>query len=315
MKGESEESSMDHHSYTTEEVAKRLKVSKLTVYDLIKKGELPSYRVGRQMRIDAADLEQYIKQMKTGKVQVTPVKKDEISSSNTRIISGQELTLDMLAKHIENRLPNSNILRAYQGSLTSLVKMYQGEGSVVSLHLFDGETGTYNVPYVKRILVGQPCIMINLLARNVGFYVQKGNPKNIKTWADLSQSSIRFVNREKGSGIRVLVDEQLRIQKLNKEDISGYEWGESNHLGVASQVANGKADVGVGSEKFSQIVNVDFIPIRKEQYDLVLLKNKENEELIEVMKEVLQSEEFHNELKAIGGYDISKTGQIIYETN
>ena len=191
--------------------------------------------------------------------------------------------------------------------------MYQGEGSIVSLHLFDGETGTYNIPYVKRILVGQPCIMINLLARNVGFYVQKGNPKNIKTWADLSQSSIRFINREKGSGIRVLVDEQLRIQNLNKERISGYEWEESNHLGVATQVANGKADVGVGSEKFSQIVNVDFVPIMKEQYDLVILKNKENEELIEVVKDILQSEEFHNELKAIGGYDMTKTGQIIYE--
>lgn len=92
----------------------------------------------------------------------------------------------MLAKRIENRLPSSNVLRAYQGSLTSLVKMYQGEGSIVSLHLFDGETGTYNVPYVKRILVGQPCIMINLLSRNVGFYVRKGNPKRIKAWADIS---------------------------------------------------------------------------------------------------------------------------------
>ncbi len=125
------------------------------------------------MRIDTADLEQYIKQMKTGKIQVTSVKNDDSSILNTCIISGQELTLDMLAKRIENRLLNSNVLRAYQGSLTSLVKMYQGEGSVVSLHLFDGETGTYNVPYVKRILVGQPCIIINLLARNVGFYVQK----------------------------------------------------------------------------------------------------------------------------------------------
>ncbi|MGR0331233.1 substrate-binding domain-containing protein [Bacillus cereus] len=306
---------MDHHSYTTEEVAKRLKVSKLTVYDLIKKGELPSYRVGRQMRIDAADLEQYIKQMKTGKIQGTPVKSEDSRGLDTCIISGQELTLDMLAKRIENRLPSSNVLRAYQGSLTSLVKMYQGEGSIVSLHLFDGETGTYNVPYVKRILVGQPCIMINLLSRNVGFYVRKGNPKRIKAWADISGSTIKFVNREKGSGIRVLVDEQLRIQKLNKADISGYEWEESNHLGVATQVANGKADVGVGSEKFSQIVNVDFIPIMKEQYDLVILKNKENEELIEVVKDILQSEEFHNELNAIGGYDITKTGQIVYETN
>ncbi|MDM5186654.1 helix-turn-helix transcriptional regulator [Bacillus sp. DX4.1] len=315
MKRESEESAMDHHSYTTEEVAKRLKVSKLTVYDLIKKGELPSYRVGRQMRIDAVDLEQYIKQMKTGKMQAASIKTEEKSGGNTCVISGQDLTLDILAKHIEGHLPSSNILRAYQGSLTSLIKMYQGQGSVVSLHLFDGDTREYNIPYVKRILVGQPCIVINLLARNVGFYVQKGNPKGMQTWADLSNPSIQFVNREKGSGIRVLVDEQVRIQNLAKTSIRGYDWEESNHIGVASQIANGKADVGVGAEKVAQIVNVDFIPLMTERYDLVILKIEENEQLIETVKEILQSTEFQNELRAIGGYDISKTGQIIYETN
>ncbi|MDZ5606930.1 helix-turn-helix transcriptional regulator [Bacillus pseudomycoides] len=315
MKRESEESSMDYHSYTTEEVATRLKVSKLTVYDLIKKGELPSYRVGRQMRIDAVDLEQYIKQMKTGKVQAASMKLEKKHRESSCVISGPELTLDMLAKHLEKLLPSSSMLRAYQGSLMSLIKMSQGEGSIVSLHLFDGDTGEYNIPYVKRILVGQPCIVMNLLARNVGFYVQKGNPKGIQTWADLNDSSIQFVNREKGSGIRVLVDEQVRIQNLAKANIRGYDWEESNHLGVASQIANGKADVGVGSEKVAQIVNVDFIPLMKEQYDLIILKNKENEQLIEAVKEILQSLEFQNELRAIGGYDISKTGQIIYETN
>ncbi|PFK43215.1 hypothetical protein COI93_10345 [Bacillus cereus] len=315
MEKESEESSMDHHSYTTEEVANRLKVSKLTVYDLIKKGELPSYRVGRQMRIDASDLEQYIKQMKTGKVQPASIKLEEKNRESSCVISGQELTLDVLAKHLERLLPGSSMLRAYQGSLISLIKMSQGDGSIVSLHLFDGDTREYNIPYVKRILVGQPCIVLNLLARNVGFYVQKGNPKGIQTWADLSNSSIQYVNREKGSGIRVLVDEQVRIQNLVKTTIRGYDWEESNHLGVASQIANGKADVGVGAEKVAQIVNVDFIPLMKEQYDLVVLKNKENEQLIEAVKEILQSTEFQNELRAIGGYDISKTGQIIYETN
>lgn len=315
MEKESEESSMDHHSYTTEEVANRLKVSKLTVYDLIKKGELPSYRVGRQMRIDASDLEEYIKQMKTGKVQQVSMKLEEKNRESSCVISGQELTLDVLAKHLERLLPGSSMLRAYQGSLISLIKMSQGDGSIVSLHLFDGDTREYNIPYVKRILVGQPCIVVNLLARNVGFYVQKGNPKGIQTWADLSNSSIKYVNREKGSGIRVLVDEQVRIQNLPKTTIRGYDWEESNHLGVASQIANGKADVGVGAEKVAQIVNLDFIPLMKEQYDLVILKNKENEKLIEAVKEILQSTEFQNELRAIGGYDISKTGQVIYETN
>ncbi|MGG0239384.1 substrate-binding domain-containing protein [Bacillus rhizoplanae] len=309
---------MDHHSYTTEEVAKRLKVSKLTVYDLIKKGDLPSYRVGRQMRIDASDLERYITEMKTGKIQADSSSIQVIKQTNKSdscIISGQDLSLDMLTKHLENHLKAPNILRAYQGSLTSLIQMYQGKGDIVSLHLFDGDTGEYNIPYVKRILVGQPCIVINLLSRTSGFYVQKGNPKRIKTLHDLCDASIQFVNRERGSGIRVLVDEQLRINGVSKKSIVGYDWEESNHIGVASQVANGKADVGIGAEKVAQIVNIDFVPFIQERYDLVILKTEENTALIETVKEVLQSPEFQNELRAIGGYDISKTGKIMYETN
>lgn len=309
---------MDHHSYTTEEVAKRLKVSKLTVYDLIKKGDLPSYRVGRQMRIDASDLERYITEMKTGKIQADSSSIQVINQTNKSdscIISGQDLSLDMLTKHLENHLKAPNILRAYQGSLTSLIQMYQGKGDIVSLHLFDGDTGEYNIPYVKRILVGQPCIVINLLSRTSGFYVQKGNPKRVKTLHDLCDASVQFVNRERGSGIRVLVDEQLRINGIPKKSIVGYDWEESNHIGVASQVANGKADVGIGAEKVAQIVNIDFVPLIQERYDLVILKTEENTALIETVKEVLQSPEFQNELRAIGGYDISKTGKIMYETN
>ncbi|MCP1122023.1 helix-turn-helix transcriptional regulator [Bacillus sp. 3103sda1] len=309
---------MDHHSYTTEEVAKRLKVSKLTVYDLIKKGDLPSYRVGRQMRIDASDLERYITEMKTGKIQADSSSIQVINQTNKSdscIISGQDLSLDMLTKHLENHLKAPNILRAYQGSLTSLIQMYQGKGDIVSLHLFDGDTGEYNIPFVKRILVGQPCIVINLLSRTSGFYVQKGNPKRIKTLQDLCDASVQFVNRERGSGIRVLVDEQLRINGVSKKSIVGYDWEESNHIGVASQVANGKADVGIGAEKVAQIVNIDFVPLIQERYDLVILKTEENTALIETVKEVLQSPEFQNELCAIGGYDISKTGKIMYETN
>ncbi len=309
---------MDHHSYTTEEVAKRLKVSKLTVYDLIKKGDLPSYRVGRQMRIDASDLERYITEMKTGKIQADSSSIQVINQTNKSdscIISGQDLSLDMLTKHLESHLKAPNILRAYQGSLTSLIQMYQGKGDIVSLHLFDGDTGEYNIPYVKRILVGQPCIVINLLSRTSGFYVQKGNPKRVKTLHDLCDASIQFVNRERGSGIRVLVDEQLRINGISKKSIVGYDWEESNHIGVASQVANGKADVGIGAEKVAQIVNIDFVPLIQERYDLVILKTEENTALIETVKEVLQSPEFQNELRAIGGYNISKTGKIMYETN
>ncbi|GAB7388353.1 hypothetical protein BSNK01_21900 [Bacillaceae bacterium] len=155
-------------SYTPEEVAKLLRVSKLTVYDLIKKGNLPAYRVGKQMRIDAVDLEAYKWQAKQNFV---------AAGAKSIVITGQDPSLDLLAKHIELRTKNVRPLRSYVGSLNGLVALYQGQSDVVSIHLFDGDTGEYNLPYIRKLLVGFPYIVIHLVTRTAGFYVQKGNPQ------------------------------------------------------------------------------------------------------------------------------------------
>ncbi|MFJ7935142.1 substrate-binding domain-containing protein [Sporosarcina sp. NPDC096371] len=314
----------DTTSYTTEEIANILKVSKLTVYDLIKKGSLPSYRVGRQIRVDAHDLEAYKVQAKGGtpppksEAQVTTIQSDgtKPASTSTRqmIISGQDISLDILANHIEKNSTTIRPLRSYTGSLNSLVAMYQGKADVVSTHLYDGDTGAYNLPYIRRILVGHSYIVINLLSRWEGFYVAKGNPKNIHTWADFKTSGITMANREKGSGARVLIDEQLRLLGISPYEVNGFDVEESSHIGVASKVVSGQADVGVGIEKAARLVDVDFIPIMKEHYDLVIMKTPENTAFIELLQSIVQSDSFQSELEAIGGYDLSRTGQVIYET-
>ncbi|WP_203247905.1 substrate-binding domain-containing protein [Sporosarcina beigongshangi] len=307
-------------SYTTEEIAHILKVSKLTVYDLIKKGLLPSYRVGRQIRVDAHDLNAYKEQMKSGHSTMnlaSPlIESPESLSSSLRqvIISGQDISLDILANYIEKSSTTIRPLRSYTGSLNSLVAMYQGKADVVSTHLYDGDTGSYNLPYIRRMLVGHSYIVINLLSRWEGFYVKKGNPHNIQTWADFITSGITMVNREKGSGTRVLIDEQLRLAGISPHDVQGYYAEESSHIGVASKVVSGQADVGVGIEKAARLVDVDFIPIIQEHYDLVIMKAAQNTEFIELLQSIVQSESFKNELAAIGGYDLSRTGEIMYET-
>lgn len=307
-------------SYTTEEIAHILKVSKLTVYDLIKKGKLPSYRVGRQIRVDAHDLDAYKAQTKSGKtaLPITTIHSDNPTPASTAtrqiIISGQDISLDILANYIEKSSTTVRPLRSYTGSLNSLIAMYQGKADVVSTHLYDGDTGTYNLPYIRRILVGHSYIVINLLSRWEGFYVKKGNPKSIQTWADFITPGITMVNREKGSGARVLIDEHLRLAGISLHDVQGYNTEESSHIGVASKVVSGQADVGVGIEKAARLVDVDFIPIMKEQYDLVIMKTPENTAFIELLQGIVQSDSFQSELEAIGGYDLSRTGQIIYET-
>ena len=123
-----------------------------------------------------------------------------------------------------------------------------------------------------------------------------------------------MVNREKGSGARVLIDEHLRLAGISPHEVKGYATEESSHIGVASKVVSGQADVGVGIEKAARLVDVDFIPIIKEHYDLVIMKSPDNTAFIELLQSIVQSDAFQNEIGAIGGYDLSRTGQVIYET-
>lgn len=314
-------------SYTTEEISKLLKISKLTVYDLIKKGDLPAYRVGKQMRVDASDLEAYKTRTKGG---MASILKKELAeppaqqqfyahaapfSKDTLVITGQDVSLDILAKHIERHVSNYRPLRSYVGSLDSLISMYKGESDIVSTHLLDGDTGEYNIPYIRKLLTGSSYLVMNLVSRSAGLYVKVGNPKQIYGWADLKKPGLQLVNREKGSGARVLLDEQLRLHGIPHQLLNGYEQEESNHMGVAGKVATGEADFGVGIEKAAYMVGgVEFIPLIQERYDLVMLKKPENLEWIERLKQVLQSESFHNELRPIQGYDLSQTGRILFET-
>jgi putative molybdopterin biosynthesis protein len=124
-----------------------------------------------------------------------------------------------------------------------------------------------------------------------------------------------MINREKGSGARVLLDEQLRIRNMIPKDIKGYLKEETNHFSIATAVAQGIADVGVGIEKAAKVVNVEFIPLIREQYDLVIMKSEENSKLIQSLLEILNSTDFKNKIHAIEGYDSSKTGSIVFETD
>ncbi|MDN9010989.1 helix-turn-helix transcriptional regulator [Brevibacillus laterosporus] len=308
-------------SYTTEEVANILRVSKLTVYDLIKKGELSAYRVGRQMRVDASDLESYKLKTKSKKAANTtsfsqaekPIAADKPSSGGIQsiIISGQDMALDLLASQLENQTGSIRALRSYQGSLNSLVSLYRGEAQIVSTHLFDGDSGTYNLPYVQRVLTGRPYLIVHMMARQAGLYVAKGNPLQLRTWSDLQKSGVRIVNREVGSGTRVLLDEQLRLHQIDPARLSGYfNHVEHSHLAVATAVARGAADVGIGIEKAARIVDVEFIPLIQEHYDLVMLVTPQSHYWINSLLKLLQSEAFKQELQAIGGYDVTLTGQI-----
>ncbi len=154
--------------------------------------------------------------------------------------------------------------------------------------------------------------MTNLVSRTAGLYAAKGNPKSLTSWSDFSRDELRMINREQGSGARVLLDEQLRLHRISKEQIRGYEDEESSHLGVAGVVAKGEIDIGVGIEKVAAFAGIDFIPLITESYDLVILKTRQNTELLRAVQAIISSSQFKEELASIG-YDVSRTGTVLYE--
>ncbi len=318
---------MKDSSLTPEEVASTLKIAKNTVYELIKRGELAAYRVGRKIRVDQKDVEAYKNLGKKLESTAAPYSAaahslpatapdiEEPPSNLQRIvICGQDLLLDILARHLERHPNGVSALRHHVGSFNGLLALYQGKVHMTAVHLWAGERDLYNIPYVRRLLPGIPTLIVHLACRMQGFYVAKGNPKGIKSWQDLTRPGIRFINREKGSGTRVLLNEQFRLLGLDSSQINGYEKEELSHLTVASAVARGEADVGLGIEKVSlQARGIDFVPLQKERYELVMKKEDADKPQFQAVLEIIQSQEFKKELLGLGDYDVTETGKIVAE--
>ena len=181
------------------EVAQMLNITKNTVYEMIKRGELPSYKIGRKIRIDKSDVENYINNQKNAlsnqsissfeSIVDFPTESSAIKNGEI-IISGQDIILDILCRMIESKIKNIRTYRSNVGSYNGLYDMYNNKVSISSCHLWDSETDTYNTNFVKKLIPGVPCILINIAYRVQGFYVKIGNPKNIKDWNDLSRKDI-----------------------------------------------------------------------------------------------------------------------------
>lgn len=309
---------------TALDVAELLKITKNTVYEIVKRGEIPAYKVGKKLRIDRQDVEDYINNQKGGSkatkqyniIQGELAVPTVVTSKNKDlIISGQDYIMDILADKISEKVKDIRVLRSNIGSYTSLFQLYNNEISMCSVHLWDGDTNEYNTAFVRKLLPGVSCIIINLAYRNQGFFVAKGNPHNIKTWTDLARPGISMINREKGSGTRVLLDEKLRLHNIDSEKIKGYNQEKNTHISVASSIARGEGDVGIGTEKVAfQVQGIDFIPLQEEQYDLVIKSSYMHEPVYKLIIEIIQSQEFKNILEGIGGYNLKDIGKILAKT-
>ena len=239
----------------------------------------------------------------------------KLESPNDIIISGQDVILDILAETIKEKTSDVRVLRSNVGSYASLYDLYNDKISISSAHLWDGDTNEYNTAFVRKMIPGISCLLINLAYRNVGFYVAKGNPYKINTWKDLTKQNISMINREKGSGIRILLDEKLRLNNIDREKINGYNIEKQSHAAVARSIARREGDVGMGNEKVaSQLSEIDFIPLQEERYDLVIKVSDLKYPIYKIIIDTIQSEEFKKEIEGLGGYDLKDIGKILAKT-
>ncbi|MCH9010275.1 MAG: molybdopterin biosynthesis protein, partial [Chloroflexi bacterium] len=228
-------------------------------------------------------------------------------------IGSHDLTLDLLASMLRKGHPDSTLASSNVGSLGGLMALNRGEAHLAGTHLLDEETGEYNLSYVRRYVTGPEVVVMNLVHRVQGLIVPRGNPLKLATLEDLGRDGLSFVNRQRGSGTRVLLDYKLKELNISIDAITGYEREEYTHLAVAAAVAGGKADVGLGILSAARAMDLDFVPLLSEQYDLVIPSEFYESELLKPLLDLIKSDDFKNEVESLGGYDTSQTGKVLAE--
>lgn len=336
----------NNDALTAEDVAAMLQISKSSVYKLVKSDELASYYVGRKLRFTSADVENYIARSRQAKARevasasgarVAGAHVSATSSvvgprtvasragtaslqagahdtlSQSFVLAGNDIVGDIISNYLGAM--GVPVERIYEGSYNALVDVYRGKAHAALSHLYDGATNSYNTEGVRRLLPGVPCATLRLVGRRQGLIVAKGNPKNLRTWDDILRPGVRLINRERGCGSRILLDEQLVKRGVGasaRQNIEGYAREAKSGLAMASFVARGAADVGIAVERvYHQVEGVDFISLQDEWLDLVIAHTPVSASVAESIVKLLKTKPFQEEVGRIIGYNVTQMGKLV----
>lgn len=225
-------------------------------------------------------------------------------------VGSHDPALTWIASQFSQIAPGYRLSVTFAGSRGGMIALANGSAILAGSHLWDEETRTYNIPYIKKILPGQHTAVVTLAERYLGLIVKSGNPAGIHGLDDLCRSELVFINRKQGSGTRTWLDAQLRLKGIQAQLIQGFDSEADTHHDVARQVAEGKADVGLGIETAAISFDLDFIQLTQERYDLVIPTASWDLEPVQRLVRWLQREEVKQEILALGGYDVTLTGTV-----
>jgi putative molybdopterin biosynthesis protein len=227
------------------------------------------------------------------------------------IVGSHDNTLDLLADELRAQSAHLSLSSSHVGSMGGLMAVKRGVCHVAGTHLLDESDGRYNISYIEKHLKGMDVRLVHLVMRDQGLMVLPGNPKGINGLEDLTREDVRFVNRQGGSGTRILLDYRLKQLDIAPDRIDGYHNEEFTHMAVAVGVLSGAADVGLGIYAAAKALGLDFIPVVTEQYDLVIPAQFFDSAGIETLLSVIRSDAFKQRASDLGGYHTERSGEVL----
>jgi putative molybdopterin biosynthesis protein len=302
---------MTREMFTTKEVAEYLSINEKQVYRLIKDKKIPATRITGKWLFPKNLIDEWV--MTSARESVAISTKKPALDSQVVIAGSNDLALELLAKNANAQNPKYTISISNVGSLAGLIALQNGNCHIAASHLLDLETGEYNSSFIKKHFPDMRIVLLNLAHREQGLIVRKGNPLGIKTLDHLVSKKATFVNRQQGSGTRVLLDYRLKDKGINPEEIPGYARTAYTHMEVALEVFSGSADVGVGIMAAARMLDLDFIPLAKERFDLAIPTENYATGAVKALREVLNSDDFKSNIVKMGGYETRDTGKVVYE--
>jgi putative molybdopterin biosynthesis protein len=224
-------------------------------------------------------------------------------------IGSHDLVIDVAATMLRGADPTLTLASSNVGSLGGLVAIRDGLCHLAGSHLLHPATGGYTLPYLDEMMPGRDLAVIRLVHRDQGLLVAPGNPLGVTGLADLGERDLSYVNRQRGAGTRMLLDQELRRLEIDPATVSGYAREEPTHLAVAAAIAAGRADCGLGILAAAHAFGLDFVPVAEEPYDLVVEASSLEDPLLAPLWELLESTDFHAAIAKLGGYHTAETGR------
>jgi len=302
---------MSDEMMNTREVARYLEIHEKQVYALIKTGRMPATRVTGKWIFPKKVIDGWIEANAKSGLEQARQKSGRISGA--LLASGSnDPVLDILQTCLRKAHPEFFIFSANTGSMEGLSALEKGYTDIAWSHLFHPESGEYNIPYLDGLVPGVKAVVVNLFYRDLGFVLPRGNPLGISGFADLARKGIRFVNRQPGSGTRLLLDHHLEKAGIPTARIVGYDREEFTHIEVGLAVLSGGVDTGIATVAVANLLGLAFIPITRERFDMICDQSVFFQKGVQALVEALTSDMFRKRVEKLGSYDFKNAGRILY---